>query len=343
MIDFRKVNEITDHDAYPLPMIEDILEHLGNAKFFYAFDLRAGFHHIPMEEESKRFTAFSTPEGHFEFERMPFGLKNAPATFQRMMDNALRGLNGKIFMVYLDDIVVLGSTVEEHNQNLVTLFERLRQTGLKLQPDKCEYLKSELEYLGHVITKDGVKPNSAKLQAVVEFRIPKSATEVKSFLGLSGYYRNFIKNYSTIAKPLTELTKISNTFMWTSECQGAFDKLKNALCSAPVLRYPDFEKEFVLTTDASNVGLGAILSQDGHPCCYIPRTLNNPELSYTTTEKEMLAIVWAVKRLRQYLLGRKFQILTDHQALTWLFSVKDPSSRLMRWRLKMEEYKYKVV
>ena len=151
---------------------------------------------------------------------MPFGLKNALATFQRMMDNALRGLNRKICIVYLDDIVVFGSTVEEHNQNLVTLFERLRQTGLKLQPDKREYLKPELEYLGHVIIKNGVKPNPTKLQATAEFRISRSATEVQSFLGLSGYYRKFIKKYSTIAKPLIELTKISNTLRWTSECQG---------------------------------------------------------------------------------------------------------------------------
>ena len=216
LIGFRKVNGITDHDAYPLPVIEDILDHLGNAKFFSAFDLRAGFDHIAMEDESKKSTAFSTPDGHFEFNIMPFGLKNALATFQRMMNNALRGLNGKICMVYLDDIVVFGSTVEERNENLVTLFEILRQTGLKLQPNKSEYLKPELEYLGHVITKDGVKPTPAKLQAVAEFRIPKSATEFKSFLGLSGYYRKFIKNYSTIAKPFTELTKILNTFRWTS-------------------------------------------------------------------------------------------------------------------------------
>ena len=238
MGDFRKINEITDQDAYPLPVIEDILDHLGKAKFFSAFDLSSGFHQIPIEENSKKITAFTTSEGHFEFERMPFGLKNAPATFQRMMDNALKGQNGKICMVYLDDIIVFGTSIEKHNKNLVTLFERLRQTGLKLQPDKCEYLRPEIEYLGHVITKDGVRPNPAKLKAVAEFPIPKSPTHVKSFLGLSGYYRKFIKNYATVAKPLMELTKISNPFSWTHECQEAFDKLKNAVCSAPVLRYP---------------------------------------------------------------------------------------------------------
>ena len=161
-------------------------------------------------------------------------------------------------------------------------------------------------------------------------------------MGLSGYYRKFIKNYSTIAKPLSELTKDKTPFKWTPECQEAFDTLKGKLCASPVLKYPDFSKEFTLTTDASNVGLGAILSQEGHPCYYISRNLNAPEKNYSTTEKELLAIVWAMRRLRQYLLGKKFKILTDHQALTWLFNVKDPSSRLMRWRLKLEEYEYEI-
>ncbi|XP_043474040.1 uncharacterized protein LOC122506110 [Leptopilina heterotoma] len=342
VIDFRKINEITDQDSYPIPVIDDIIYNLGNAKFFSAFDLSSGFHQVPMEESSKKFTAFSTPDGHFEFERMPFGLKNSPATFQRMINTALNGLINKICMVYLDDIVVYGSSIEEHNKNLVLLFERLRHTGLKLQPDKCEFLRPELEYLGHLVTKDGIKPNPNKTKAVSEFKVPHNRTSLKSFLGLSGYYRKFIKNYSTIAKPLTELTKESKQFIWTPDCQKAFDTLKLSLCQAPVLKYPNFEKEFTLITDASNVGLGAILSQDGHPCYYISRTLNAPELNYTTTEKELLAIVWAVQRFRQFLLGRKFKILTDHQALKWLFNVKDASSRLMRWRLKLEEYDYEI-
>ena len=342
VVDFRKLNEMTDQDAYPLPVIDDILDHLGKAKFFSAFDLSSGFHQISMDENSKKYTAFSTSEGHFEYERMPFGLKNAPATFQRMMDTALKGLIGKICFVYLDDIVVFGSTMEQHNQNIVILFERLRKTGLKLQPDKCEFLRPELEYLGHVITKDGVKPNPKKLEAVMNFKRPSNVTEVKSFLGLAGYYRKFIQNFSSKAKQLTELTKDKTTFYWTSECEKSFKILKNELCSSPVLRYPDYKKEFTLTTDASNKGLGAVLSQEGHPCYYISRTLNKAEENYNTTEKELLAIVWAVKRLRQYLLGHKFKIQTDHQALTWLFNVKDPSSRLLRWRLKLEEYDYTI-
>ncbi|CAK9816796.1 Retrovirus-related Pol polyprotein from transposon 412 [Anthophora quadrimaculata] len=342
VIDFRRLNQETDQDAYPLPPIDEILDHLGKSKFFSALDLSSGFHQIAMDENSKKYTAFSTPQGHFQYRRMPFGLKNAPATFQRMIDNALRGLIGKICFAYLDDIVVFGTTIEEHNRNLATVFQRLRELGLKLQPDKSKFLRPELEYLGHVITADGVKPNPEKIQSVAEFPTPKSVTNVKSFLGIAGYYRKFIKNFAKLAKPLTELTEKNTPFHWTDAQQKSFDILKRKLCESPILRYPDFNKPFTLTTDASDTGLGAILSQEGHPCCYISRTLNKAEINYTTTEKELLAIVWAVKRLRQYLLGKKFKILTDHQALKWLFSVKDPSSRLLRWRLRMEEYDYEI-
>ena len=273
---------------------------------------------------------------------MPFGLKNAPASFQRMMDSALRGLIGKICFVYLDDIVVFGRTLKEHNENLITFFERLRATGLKLQPDNCECLHPELEYLGHLITENGVEPNPNKLEAVKNFKKPINAKDVRSFLGLGGYYRKFIKNFSTIAKPLTDLTKKDHTFDWTPKCEESFQKIKNCLCSAPVLKFPDYQEQFILTTDASNVGLGAILSQKGHPIHYVSRVLTEPEKNYSTTEKELLAIVWAVQRLRQYLLGRKFIIQTDHQALTWLFNVKNPNSRLVRWIVILEEYTYEI-
>ena len=262
------------------------------------FDLSSGFHQIPMDPESKKYTAISTQDGHFEFERMPFGLKNSPAMFQRMMDTALRGLICKTCFVYLYDVVVFGSSLQEHNENLVIFFQRLRQTGLKLQPDKCEYLLPELKYLGHVIKEEGVKPNPNKIQAVRDLKRPSNPTDVKSFLGLAGYYQKFVKTFSIRAKPIIEVTKETHPFQWTSECEKAFQDLKDCLCSSPVLRYPDYTKEFVLTTDASNVGLGAILSQNDHPCYYISRTLNKPEFNYSTTEKELLAIVWAVKRLR---------------------------------------------
>lgn len=342
VIDFRKLNELTDQDAYPLPTIDDILSQLGNAKFFSALDLSSGFHQIPVNPDSKKYAAFSTPQGHFQFNRMPFGLKNAPATFQRMIDTALRGLVNKYCFVYLDDIIIFGSTIQQHNDNLGIVLQRLRELGLKIQPDKCEFLKPELEYLGHVITSEGISPNPKKIEAVNNFKVPRTPTEVKSFLGLAGYYRKFIKNLSKIAKPLTDLSEKDIPFMWTDRQQSSFEELKHKLCTAPVLGYPKYDEIFTLTTDASNEGIGAILSQAGHPCCYISRTLNPPEKNYSTTEKELLAIVWAVKRLRQYLLGRHFIIRTDHQAHTWLKNCKDPSSRLIRWRLKLEEYEYEI-
>lgn len=342
VIDFRKLNELTDQDAYPLPDIDDILSQLGNAKFFSALDLSSGFHQIPMNTNSKKYTAFSTPQGHFQFNRMPFGLKNAPATFQRMMDTALLGLVNKYCFVYLDDIIIFGDTIERHNENLAIVFQRLKDLNLKIQPDKCEFIKPELEYLGHVVTKEGVKPNPKKIEAVKNFKTPATPTQVKSFLGLAGYYRKFIQNFSKIAKPLTDLTKKDINFFWTDKQTESFNTLKQKLCEAPVLAFPDFSQPFVLTTDASNEGIGAILSQNDHPCCYISRTLNPPEKNYTTTEKELLAIVWAIKRLRQYLLGRHFTIRTDHQALKWLHNCKDPSSRLIRWRLRLEEYQYTI-
>ena len=338
VIDFRKLNKNTDQNAYPLPVIEEILDHLGQAKFFSTFDLTSVFHQIPMDSESRKYTAFSTNEGHFHYNRMPSGLKNVPATFQRMMDTALKGLIGKICFVYLDDIVIFGWTLEEHNKNLVTLFERLKSTGLKLQPEKYEFLRPELKYLGHFITSYGVKPSPDKIASVKNFEVPQTPKKVKSFSGLAGYYRKFIKHCSLIAKPLTDLTKKKVLFEWTTHCQKSFDTLKEKLCTAPVLKYPDYKKSFTLTTNESNVGLDAVLSQEQHPVRYISRTLTDPETRYSPTEKEFLAIVWGTKRLRQYLLSRKFIIRSDHKALKWLFNAKGPSSKLLRWRSKLEEY-----
>lgn len=343
VIDFRKMNELTPHDAYPVPKIEEILDRLGKAKFFAALDLSSGFHQIALEEDSKKYTAFSTKKGHFEFQRMPFGLKNSPATFQRMMDQALAGLNQDICFVYMDDIIIWGQDFEDFLKNIQTVFQRLESCGLTLQPDKCEFMKEEFVYLGHTISKNGLQPNDEKIKSVKEFPIPKNPKEIKSFLGLAGYYRRFIKNFSTIAKPLTELTKKDRSFDFNTKCKRAFQNIKEKLISAPVLKFPDFEKKFTLTTDASNTGLGAILSQEGHPICYMSRTLKKAEENYTTTEKELLAIVWAVKRLRYYLLGRKFEVQTDHKALVWLYGVTDPASRLLRWRLKLEEYDMEIV
>lgn len=346
VIDFRKLNEKTVGDAYPLPQINEILDQLGGAKYFSIFDLASGFHQIPMHEEDKKKTAFSTPYGHYEFNRMPFGLKNAPATFQRLMDQTLSGLQGQELFVYLDDVVIYAKSLEDHRNKYNKLIERLRNANLKLQPDKCEFLRKEVAYLGHVIDKDGVRPDPNKIIAVEKFPAPKTQTNIKQFLGLAGYYRRFIEGFSKIAKPLTNLLKKKTPFQWLEPQQEAFEILRSCLIKEPILQYPDFTKTFILTTDASAFALGAILSQGeigkDLPIAYTSRVLNKAENNYSTIEKELLAIVHATKHFRPYLYGQRFKLITDHKPLVWLNNVKDPTHRLFRWRTYLEEYEYTI-
>ncbi|KAM0724355.1 Retrovirus-related Pol polyprotein from transposon 17.6 [Formica fusca] len=347
VVDFRKLNDLTIGDSFPLPNITEILDQLGNAKYFTTLDLASGYHQIPMAEQDKQKTAFSTPYGHYEFNRMPFGLKNAPATFQRLMNSILTGMQGLKCLVYLDDIVIYGASLEDHNKRLKEVLQRLRENNLKLQPDKCEFLRKEVIYLGHIISENGISPDPSKLTAIKEFPTPKKVKDIQSFIGLAGYYRKFIEDFSKIAKPLTKLTKKTEKFEWTMEQQNAFEILKERLMTAPVLMYPDFNQEFIVTTDASDYAIGAVLSQgkvgNDRPIAYASRVLSRAEQNYNTTEKELLAIVWAVKHFRPYVYGTKFKIVTDHKPLIWLFNVNDPGSRLIRWRLKLEEYDYEII
>ena len=347
VIDYRKLNDATVTEIYPLPIITDILDQLGHSKYFTTLDLASGFHQIKMNNEDGPKTGFTVTSGHFEFTRMPFGLKNAPSTFQKLMNTVLTGLQGLHCYIYLDDCIIYSHDLNSHIDKLKLVFDRLRQFNLKLQPDKCEFLRREVAYLGHIITDKGVSPNPEKIKAVTKFPTPKNPKDIKSFLGLVGYYRRFIENFSKITKPLTSLLKKDVKFNWSQEQTDAFNFLKHKLTTAPLLQYPDFNKPFILTTDASNYAVGAILSQGeigkDKPIAYASRTLNKAEGNYSTIEKELLAILFGVKTFRPYLFGRKFQIVTDHRPLVWLFNVKDPGSRLIRWRLKLEEYDYEIV
>lgn len=346
VIDYRRLNDITIDDKYPLPNITDLFDKLGKSTYFTTLDLASGYHQIEVNESDRQKTAFSTQSGHYEFLRMPFGLKTAPATFQRTMDNVLRGLQGIHCMVYLDDIIVFSTSLQEHIQKLRTVFDRLRQTNLKVQLDKSEFLRKEVLYLGHTITKDGLKPNNDKITAVLNYPLPKTTTEIKSFLGLIGYYRRFIKDFARITQPLTACLKKRNKIVIDQKYIDAFEKCKELLTNAPLLQFPDHTKPFILTTDASNVALGAVLSQgpigQDKPVAYASRTLSDTESRYSTIEKELLAVVWATKHFRPYLYGRKFDIYTDHKPLEWLNSLKEPNSKLMRWRLKMQEFDYNI-
>lgn len=340
--DFRKLNEKTISDRYPIPNISDILDRLGRAQYFTTLDLASGFHQIEMAKNSIEKTAFTVNNGHYEYTRMPFGLRNSPSTFQRVMDEVLKDLQNKICMVFMDDIIIFSVGLQEHAQNLKLVFSKLREANLKIQLDKCEFLRKEVEFLGHIVTPEGIRPNKKKIEAIKNFPIPKTAREIKSFLGLLGYYRRFIKNFAKLTKPLTKCLKKNEKIEHTQEFLDCVNLCKNVLISEPVLAYPDFEKDFELTTDASGFAIGAILSQNNHPICYASRTLNPAEINYSTIEKELLAIVWSCKYFRPYLFGRKFTIYTDHKPLQWLFSLKEPSSRLVRWRLKLEEFDYSI-
>lgn len=246
----------------------------------------------------------------------------------------------------MDDIVIYASFLAEHSQKLRKLLGRLKSAGLSLQPDKCLFLKKEITYLGHLITENGVKPNPKKTVAVKNFPVPKTKKNVKQFLGLVGYYRRFIENFSQIAKPLTLLLKNETTFIWLSLHQKAFETLGDQICTHSILQYPDFSKPFLVTTDASHYAIGGVLSQGeigtDLPIAYTSRTLQNAEINYSTIEKGLLAIVYCVKQFRPYLCGREFILITDHRPLVWLNGLKDPISRLSRWRIKLSEYNYKI-
>lgn len=343
VVDYRKLNEVTIDDKYPIPNIDEILDKLGRCQYFTTLDLAKGFHQIEIEEQDIHKTAFSVEGGHYEFLRMPFGLKTAPATFQRLMNNILKDYVNKICLVYLDDVIIFSTSLQEHINSIKLIFNRLKDANLKIQLDKSEFLKRETEFLGHIITPAGIKTNPKKIECVKNFPIPKNTKQIKQFLGLTGYYRKFIKDYSLVAKPMTKyLKKDTKLDISDPEYEKSFNTLKTLLINDPILAYPDFSKQFTLTTDASNYALGAILSQNGHPICYASRTLNTHEINYSTIEKELLAIIWATKYFRPYLFGRRFIIETDHKPLTWLFSIKEPNSKLVRWRLKLSEFDYQI-
>lgn len=346
VIDFRKVNEKTVDDKYPIPNISDILDKLGKCQYFSTLDLASGFYQVELDASDIHKTAFNVENGHYEFLRMPMGLKNSPATFQRVMDNILRDLQD-ICLVYLDDVILFSTSLQEHMINLEKVFKRLRESNFKIQMDKSEFLKLETQFLGHVVCKDGVKPNPDKISVINNYPIPKNTTEIKRFLGLLGYYRKFIPDFARITKPMTQCLKKGSKIVYDQNYISCFEHCKTLLTNDPILQYPDFTKEFLLTTDASNVALGAVLSQgpigSDKPIAYASRTLNSSELNYSTIEKELLAIVWACKYFRPYLFGRKFKIITDHKPLQWIMSLKEPNSRLTRWRLKLSEYDFSVV
>ena len=337
----------TVKDAHPLPRIDDLLDSLHGARWFSTLDLKSGYWQVPIQESDKEKTAFRTSSGQlYEFNQVPFGLCNAPATFSRLMDRVLSGLHWETCLFYLDDIIVLSSTWEEHIARLRQVFERLRHANLKLGAEKCTFAVKEVSYLRHRVKAEGLLTDSVLLAAIWEIPPPKTATEVRSFLGLAGYYRRYVKNFAAVAGPLHALTRKDAVFHWSADCKTVFDRLKTLLTTSPITAFPDFSQAFRLYTDASTAGLGAILAQvragkDRNICC-TSRSLNQAEKAYPATKLECLTIVWAVAKFRSYLMAMPFEVFTDQYALQWLKTMRTGSALLHHWSAALEEYDFTV-
>lgn len=347
VVDFKKLNETCEMLNFPIPLIDDILDNLGSCLYFSTLDIKGAFHQILLEQESRDYTAFTV--GHFQYRwiRMPMGLSTSPLTWQRAINIILAEFIGRGVYVYLDDIIIYGKDITEHDETLYGVMSALRRHNLQLKISKCNFFAKQFEYLGFMVSADGIGVNKARVEAIREFPTPKNVKHVQSFLGLINYYRRFIKDLARIAKPLTTLLKKEVPFAWTESAQGAFDALRNALIADVTLGFPNFDEIFYVTTDASDYAMGAVLSQgelpNDRPIYFFSRTLNEAQKRYSTIHKELLAIVEAIKAFRVYLYGRFFILITDHKPLCYLFRMKDCGSRLFRQKLEILNYNFKII
>ena len=345
-VDYRALNKQTVRDRYPLPRIDDLLDRLGKARHFTTLDLASGYHQIVVKEEDIPKTAFRTQRGHFEFVVMPFGVTNAPSTFQRMMNSLFKEDLDKFVLVYLDDILVYSSTLQEHIGHIRETLDRLRKAKLYARLHKCAFFQKRVEYLGYDVSEEGICPSESKVKAVVEWPRPQGVRDVRAFLGLASFYRRFIKNFSLKVRPLTDLTRDSVVWQWTEKEENSFNSLKKSLVITPVLRIPDFELPFVVTTDASLVSVGAILEQDFgmglQPVAYESRKLNPAETRYSAYERELLGIVWAIGKWRHYLEGKHFIVQTDHSSLRHLPNQPSVNRRIWKWVSILQGYDIEI-
>ncbi|KAJ1159544.1 hypothetical protein NDU88_000051 [Pleurodeles waltl] len=347
-VDYRGLNLVTKTDAHPIPRADELIDTLASAKYLSTFDLTAWYWQIKLSEDAKSKTAFSTIGGHYQFTVMPFGLKNAPATFQRLVNTVLQGLEA-FSAAYLDDIAVFSSSWDDHLVHLWKVLEALQKAGLTIKASKCQIGQGKVVYLGHLVGGEQIAPLQGKIQTIIDWVPPTTQTQVRAFLGLTGNYRRFIKNYGSIAAPLNDLTskKMPKKVLWTANCQKAFEELKQAMCSAPVLKSPCYSKQLYVQTDASELGVGAVLSQlnsegQDQPVAFISRRLTPREKRWSAIEREAFAVVWALKKLRPYLFGTHFIVQTDHKPLLWLKQMKGENPKLLRWSISLQGMDYTV-
>src|SRR3954453_17077951 len=345
-VDYRALNKITIKNKYPLPRIDELLDRLLGARYFSKIDLRSGYWQVRIADQDVHKTAFRTRYGHYEFLVMPFGLTNAPATFMHLMQQTLRSFLDDFVIVFIDDILIYSKTLEDHTQHLRQVLQVLQEKQLYAKLSKCDFFKHEIGFLGHVINEHGIKMESSKVNAVTNWPIPTNVHELRSFLGLAGYYRRFVKDFSMIASPLTALLHKNQKYEWGADQDNAFTALKQAVSSAPLLIIPDPQLPYTLVTDASGYAIGAALCQDHgnglQPCAFLSRKMNDAERNYPVHEQELLAIVHALREWRHYLLGNRITIITDHRSLQYLATQDKLSARQTRWSEFLQQFEYEI-
>jgi hypothetical protein len=350
-VDYRQLNSITERPVYHIPDARQLFDTLDCSEYFSALDLSLGYHQIEMEKRDREKTAFTTRTGQYCFKRMPFGLCGAPQSFQRTMAAILRNQNWKSCILYLDDILIFGSNLKEHNQRLRSVLLCLSKAGVKLSPGKCIFMRNEVKYLGHVISKHGIRTDPSKISKIKEWPIPNTVKELKTFISLCGYYRKFVENFAEIVRPLEILCqdkKKNKTLCWEEKHTIAWNTLKDSLCKAPILSFPRKHGTYILDTDASHGAIGAVLSQiqEGQEkvISYASHALGKHELQYCVTRKELLAVYKYVRYFQHYLLGCKFIIRTDHRALIWMLNWRKPStSQYCSWKAELELYNFEIM
>lgn len=345
-IDYRKVNYVTKKDSFPIPNLTDSLYSLHGNEYFSTLDLTKGYYNIDMDEASKEVTAFKTAKSFMQFKKLPFGLSGAPSTFQRLM-NLIFDDSWKHVVCYLDDILIMSKTFREHVKRTEEVLKKLSEYNLKIKPSKCNIFRKEVEYLGNVVSKEGLKPLPRTLETIENYPVPKSIRQIRAFLGLINFYRRHIPNCSEIMKPLSRLTG-GNSVKWTEECQASFDKLKLLLVSPPILSFPNYNfedpetKPLELVCDASKIGAGAVLLQEQNglkrTIGYASMTFHDAQRNYCTNDKELAALRWAVKTFRPFLLSGNFLLYTDNRAATYLYNMANINSRVARTLTDLSEY-----